>query len=695
MFLPMRARRRYNRPFMPIRRFNRAGAFFVALLSLLAASPSTWAKVQLTADVGWSNRFRAGRWTPIYITLIDSAPRQVILEVYSPTDRRYALRAIQSVAIGPTPVTVPIYIPLSYRVDEATITVRDANTSKRLDDFILSDYPSYPGSAMAGPEPVEQGARFVAISGSGGSERAVEGQLAHNTIKSCYIPPPRLPAVAIGYDPLDLLVLSQPDLNKMAADQQRAIADWVRGGGSLVLWPGAEPVPSEGPIADILPATVGANQVISVDLAALQRAGLAPRFAKLRGRALTQPAADAKPIRLFGSRDAAGYRRWIGYGQVVLLGTDLSQLTFNNPEDARNLWRTVLAGVIDLPEVENGQNSNAWVNESRRTIPVQKTMNWIGNIPGAGQFGFSYLAGTLLALMVIVGPVDWFVLKWMGKQPWTWVTITGWIAVVTLGAIYAGHVFKAGDMYYRTASVIDEAAGVRVAATDLVGIYSPQTRGYELTTDPQGWWRPASEGQYYGGGGLATEIACHQDYRGNTPYPMTINVWNLRFLQNHQFAPAAPIVEAKLSIGADGKSITGKITNRGVAPLANLQIRTPRGVARIPDASIAPGDTFDVIAAPLHKDTSLATMSIQEQQQRWQRYDPDDEGPATRPSQPILAGLADDRAAQIDQLLRDRTDIAVVYANYDAEPTDRVKLEQATEAQQSHVGLVRSLVPLE
>jgi hypothetical protein len=88
-------------------------------------------------------------------------------------------------------------------------------------------------------------------------------------------------------------------------------------------------------------------------------------------------------------------------------------------------------------------------------------------------------------------------------------------------------------------------------------------------------------------------------------------------------------------------------------------------------------------------------MPAIEQQRRWQRYDPDEEGPATRPSQPLLAGIGDARAAQIDAILRDRADVACVYANYDAEPSERVKLENGDEAKRAYIGLVRALVPLE
>src|SRR4030095_6341465 len=98
---------------------------------------------------------------------------------------------------------------------------------------------------------------------------------------------------------------------------------------------------------------------------------------------------------------------------------------------------------------------------------------------------------------------------------------------VTLSAIYIGHIFKSGDLYFRTASIVDEAGGMRVAATDVMGLYSPQTRDYEFVTDPESWWRPAGEGSAYGGGGMENEIACHPDYRGNPPAPLHIHRWKL------------------------------------------------------------------------------------------------------------------------------------------------------------------------
>src|SRR3712207_8616828 len=53
-------------------------------------------------------------------------------------------------------------------------------------------------------------------------------------------------------------------------------------------------------------------------------------------------------------------------------------------------------------------------------------------------------------------------LKKLGRQPWTWVTTGGWVALINLGAIYAGHVFKSGELHYRTVELVDQIGRVHV-----------------------------------------------------------------------------------------------------------------------------------------------------------------------------------------------------------------------------------------
>jgi hypothetical protein len=662
------------------------------LLLLCCAAPPAFAKVQLAVDVGWENKFRAGKWTPLFITLQESSPRQVILEVYSPADRRYALNIKQGLTIGPQPVVVPIYAPLSFRLDETTITVRDGNTGRRLEHLIVNDFPVY--ANQPGPQAVSAQDPFIVISGNASGERMLQAQLRHQNVNTAFIAANRLPITPVGYESIDVLLLNQPELSRLNVEQQGAIAAWVRGGGLLVIIPGSAPPPAIGPLIEILPARIGAIRQLDLDPAVVKKAGLPARFAKLKGRDLTDAAPDARAVPLFDPSGPKAVRRWVGMGQVMLLPVEVSSLAFDDANDALAFWRGTLTGMIDIPVVADNNTRGYYYgmnDDPRRIVAVRQTLDWIGDIPGAGSFGFSYVAIVLIAMMFIVGPVDWFVLKWLGKQPWTWVTISGWIGVVTLGSIYIGHVFKSGDVHFRTASVIDEAGGARVAALDLAGIYSPRTTEYDLEMRPSSWWRTASMTNPYGGSNILTEIVCHQDYRGNRPLPMLINVWNVRFLEGQEIGEEPPMVQAQLAHAPEGRNLTGSITNRAPFPLSGILIRTRDGVTRLA-GPIEPGATMQVSGAIVKDKTLVATTQISQQDQ-WQLYS--QEMPTTRPTPQTINGVADLRAVRIDQQLAERDDIACVYATYEAPPDERLKVLNVTEPLTAHVGVVRALVPVQ
>src|SRR4051794_30780473 len=93
-----------------------------AALTLLTLAAGARAKVEMDVTLGWQGPYRVGRWTPLFITATDSLPRQVILEIYAPTDQNYAMKVRQSFPIGPTPVTRAIYVPLTYTLEQASVT---------------------------------------------------------------------------------------------------------------------------------------------------------------------------------------------------------------------------------------------------------------------------------------------------------------------------------------------------------------------------------------------------------------------------------------------------------------------------------------------------------------------------------------------------------------------------------------------
>jgi len=660
--------------------------------------------------VGWGGVVHAARWHPVYITLSDSVTRNVTFEFRAPHGSFYGMRSRMVTTIGPQPQTFVVYMPLrNFVAEDLSFVVRDATTGKR-----LADYPGGPYMSFAGSDQNPPGTSFLGISGRRATLRPVIDALPGARLSAAHIEQDELPTAAIGYDCLDVLVLNAPDFTTLSIEQQQAIAEWVRGGGNLLLWPGDSPVPEAGPLLDALPCRIGNSGVIELSAEELKAAGLPPRFSRLPSRLLS-PGEDAESVKLLGSDRITGYQRRLGLGRVLMCPIDLASLQFTPASKSWALWRVALKGMIRrLPDdatltPDQTYDSGAGEAQVRESTSIRQIGDMLGSVPGAGQFGFGYVAGILIGMMVIVGPVDWFLLRKLGRQPWTWATTTGWIALVTLSAVYAGHLFKSGELYFRTFQLVDQADGLAVARTDLSGLYSPRTTEYSFETRSDEWWQPASPGdEFYGYRRGAQEVVFAQTYRGSTPDPMTVNVWNLRFLQGQSSVAAPASVEAKLKLeqrkvnGKTRKYLTGTLTNAGSEPMVNVAVRTQAGWAKLFTAAvsdtqpaeptrIAPGQTVavDTVVEPA---APVVASPTDWRQGRYPYY-----------GQNVIAidrtrlwdqggDLSMRRTDCLEQWVTERADLACVYAECE-NPAPAIDLKTGGAIQQ-HWKVTRALVPL-
>jgi hypothetical protein len=371
--------------------------------------------------------------------------------------------------------------------------------------------------------------------------------------------------------------------------------------------------------------------------------------------------------------------------------------------------------MVDLRAPEDGQRAN--YNEyndpyfQRRAAAFQRAANeLLGNVPGIGQFGFTYVAVVMIGLMIIVGPIDWLVLRYLGRQPWTWVTTSGWIALVTTCALFIGHLFKSGDLHFRTLRVIDQADGQVIATTDFVGVYAPRTRVYEIVpAERESWWQPGVDFGYGYGNSMRTEVPFGQDAVSNRLLPMIINVWNLRFLNGQTVTTAPPVIDASLAWAkadpGDPKSankVVGTITNKGSVALRDIIVRVGKGALRVDSPGpLGPGDHIDINQPFKYDDDAFTSTYHSGDAALPIRYSPDGtnrqlkpgEFPATSiASYWYLGDLAVDRSQQIDRLLSERPDVACVYAE-GLDPQPAVTITDPT-ARQQHWQVVRALVPI-
>ena len=689
-----------------MRTFPRALFFAVTLFVGSRAAAETTMQVRL----GWDGLIHSDRWNLAFVTLSDTKPRNVLLEFHTPYDSFQGMRIDQAMTIGPQAQTFPLYLPMrgiGLGVEELSVVVRDANSLKK-----LASFPSATTS-LRGGQVLDPARNFIGVSGKRATLRNVTDALPGAMLQAGHLDVADLPADPIGYDCLDVFVLNMAEFSEMSAEQQQAIADWVRGGGSLILWPGDDSIPATSPLIDILPCRIGASRIVEIPADTAQTAGLAARFRKLPARDLA-PHPGAAPVSLLGTPQLTAYRQRVGFGQVLVSPTDLTALSFADPKKTWDLWKLVLDGMVPkLPDDPFTPPERYYAMSDtgfREAAALRQVGDLLGAVPGAGRFGFGYIATVLIGMMVVVGPVDWFVLKKLGRQPWTWVTTTGWIGLVTLGAIYAGHLLKSGELHFRTFELVDQADGASVARTDIAGLYSPRTTTYDVNTPVDSWWQPASPGEeyYVYRRSSGNEMTFHQTYRGSAPEPMIVNVWNLRFLKGRAAGkPAgATLVDAALRItsttGPEGrpeKHVVGTITNPGTTVLKNLAIRTKDGVcvfalrAKAADR-IEPGKTVEIDAI-IDPELKPAT-DVGAANRRNRGYYPG-LGESTLPQMSatrlwdVGGYLSVNRTDRITQWLKG-DDVACVYAECES-PDPVAKLSGATPIER-HWKVVRALVTL-
>ncbi len=670
-----------------------------ALLACLLFATIAQADTSLLVRMGWESIYRAGRWTPIYVTASDPNPRQVDLELSAPHDGIFAMQIMQSFTIGPQERTFPIYAPVTYDLEQLTVTLRDSNTQKLLARYVrdLSD-PQF----MVQGQAIRPTDVLIGVSGRKATLNVLRSTTGNNTsVYVGYLEPLLLPAVPCGYDTLDLLVLNQPDLNQLAPEQQQAIADWVRAGGRLLLWPGDAPVAPTGAIQQILPARMGQVRSIDISSAILKKYKLPNRFKQVKGRDLA-PADDATSFSMFeNDKSIVGYTREIGFGRTIILPIDPSEFFYDHSPAADQFWKPILsrARITIRDQSENNNNGQPiydyWGDDYRASNAMRQNIELMGSIPGVGSFDFSYVSIVLIGLMTIVGPLDWIVLKRLGRQPWTWATTTGWIALVTIGAIYIGHLFKSGELHYRTLQLIDQADGRSVAKTDVVCIYSPKSQIYNLGGEQDVWWQPVGDLTYYRSGQMHTDLQFHQDYEGNRPMGVAIPVWNLRFLRGDTWTTGPAALDADLKIAPTGR-MTGTITNHGDSPFEQIRVAGKKGIYTAGDLVIAPGETKTIDIGLEKPGTTFSTQPVQQPNGYYgYGYGYNDEAMRVDESQlyRTVCDLTANRADAVKSLVESGKRFCI-YARMQ-NPKPEVELGDASKAIEKHWQVVRALVAVQ
>ncbi|HBP18305.1 MAG TPA: hypothetical protein DEA08_11000 [Planctomycetes bacterium] len=304
--------------------------------------------------------------------------------------------------------------------------------------------------------------------------------------------PDELPHQPFGLRDLDLIVLHDVDLSRIARDQRETLHDWVRRGGTVLLIPGRRAGWFQSPgIAELAGAKVSAHNVDR--LPRLERAlGRLNKSGESRvgftvfslGEAEGLEGASAGGVSLverrrYGHTYSFLQRRRLGRGRVLLLATDLTLPPFDRWQKPRAALLQALAQAIEDSLVRR-----------REALPYQRTSPTLrpdlAELLDSNQRPSALLITLMILLYLIcVGPLNVGALRKRDAPLLAALTVPGVALVFTLIAILGGYLTKGlGTVVWRVSVVRAELGAPRGVEQTALSLRSSGAGQHEVTFAP-------------------------------------------------------------------------------------------------------------------------------------------------------------------------------------------------------------------
>jgi hypothetical protein len=498
--------------------------------------------------------YKAAAWTPVYVYLtnegsesIDGKDYALVVETTDSEDvqNHYTERRLLPLLNPGESTEKPLLAYVRPGGDTSEITVHVQNSEGRIIDSKKPD----PYAAEALPA----NAQIVLLAGSklhgmksalihkenakpGEAEEDEDTLDAKGPLRFVYVEKvEQLPARWFGYQGVDLMVLTtarEEFISNLLTDptgRKEALVEWVHRGGRLVISAGRNQLF----VKNFLEKT----QLLKCDLTGtVQRRELAGvrswvgkqppifRGTPIKGKQdqyldveftelVPGPGVDVLAREVANDKDKKErpsiVQAGCGLGRVVLTAFDLDAPPFTSWGGKEEFWKK-LAEEMDIRQVthkEAAPNPNQgqikgqpppqkFTGEAREpgelASELQNSLEDFDKVP---VINFGWVALFIAFYIILVGPIDYFVLKKLVKRlELTWVTFPAAVLTISGIAYFTAYWLKGNDLRINKIDVVDiDLNSSRAYGSTWFTIYSPRIQNYTvgLEAAPERWnWRP-------------------------------------------------------------------------------------------------------------------------------------------------------------------------------------------------------------
>ena len=409
-----------------------------------------------------------------------------------------------------------------------------------------------------------------------GALKTAVDAIARGTSNLATATPEQLPPRPEAWASADVVVWHDVASNRLDAERINALRTWVAAGGQLLIAAGSTGISSLGNFPpDMLPfSPSGTVDVPATDLQAILGA--------LPAGATSLPALTGELVRgqelVNGAGAVVAARTPFGLGSVAVLGIDPATPWLANSPLGQVLWTKYLP--TKLAVVNDGELEETYIVGALNDLPAIQ-------LPSIGL-----LLLIIVGYILVIGPLNYFVLRRRDRREWAWVTMPVSIIGFALLAYIVGVAQRGSSVVVNELAIVSGATGTdRGVARVYVGVYAPTRSSFNVRVGGNSLLSGASASA---SDPFDPRPASEQPVDVLLGDPSTLRDFNVGFGSLRAFRAQAPIdtprVEADLRL-SDGR-IEGTLVNASAESLQDVAVVFGTSFQVLGD--VAPGQSVAV-----------------------------------------------------------------------------------------------------
>lgn len=538
----------------------------------------------ISVTPAFGGNFKYGEWLPLYVTLENAgADMQAELRVRVTGTVTNTYAAQVELAAGARKL-VPLYVL--------------PNNFSRVLEVQLFDGEQLVASQQISVRPQINLSYFVGIVSPQRGALAMLSGLAIPGIERpkvlVDIPLEQIPERWEGLASFDLLIINDTDTSQLTPAHAAALQTWVEKGGRLALGGGTGAAVTFSGIPETLrPVSLtGSREVDQADVQPLaQYAGAAE--INVPGPFV---AAEAAPLDWAVLAGNSGLplvvERAAGMGRVYFSALDLSAPPFDGWPGTAAFWNTLVGA-------DAAYNVNMPQDSSARQMRSSSFSAAVSNIPSLALPSIGALSVLLGIYILLVGPVNYFILRRARRLHLAWATIPIITLAFTGGAFGLGYLMRGNDLILNKVAVVEIPSSGPALVSSYVGLFSPRQQSYAVEVQGGGLVSPGDLFGYYSDPATIQEMTFIQG-QPSLVQGITVNQWAMQRFTVEDTWPEIGRLTGRVEI--QGDILRGTVKNETGLALTDVVVSVNRRFQKLGD--MAPGEekTVDLGIANMTRD---------------------------------------------------------------------------------------------